>query len=767
MTHQHINRAIVLLLLFFCSYLGFSLLGFDTGANIAAALIAISSVWWLYRAGRVASSFRLSWFLGALALSLWAVFDTLWALWAFLDFGNPAVHPVLQYGYLGTNLCFLGVTLYVSLANRSRRQSLQFFVDVIVLFIALSAFYYVVFFWHTFLTLSHSSVSSMLYLLTDISMLSLIAAILFSYRIRSIPRYLLISLCGLALFTVTDINYVWASIRGSYTPNSWIDILYALSFITHAINALLFLKAPQSRFPSGSHISRSRGIIYRSLVLLLIPILAILTGKIGLAETFFFLILAFGYQTISLVLDRVRQKEEALAENTMRSRILEATIADRTRELRIMNQTLENLLKRDATTGQYNRKHFTELLEEWMANNTIENKIWLLILDFDRFKSVNDTYGHDVGDQVLRQIGKRMEGITNEQTFFARLGGDEFGVVCRRHRSESIRSLIQTINDMMLEPLVVHAFTVHLSVSMGVASWPDDAKTRSDLMRHADIALYIAKNRRVNGVSFFDSLANAGIERSHQIDLALRNVKFDREFTLVYQPQIAIGGRRLIGMEALLRWNSSALGPVSPDEFIPVAEENGTILPLSEWILLRTMEQINKWNRQYGKSLRIGINISPHQLDDIDFLEKLEAIIAKVGIDPAWLNLEITERSAMKDESFIINIFNRLSSLSIVSSIDDFGTGYSSLSYLKKFNINYLKIAKQLIDGIAINETEAQIVQAIIMMATALNLRTIAEGVEDEEQLRILESLGCDEIQGFYFGRPVSPEEFEELYLKG
>jgi len=302
---------------------------------------------------------------------------------------------------------------------------------------------------------------------------------------------------------------------------------------------------------------------------------------------------------------------------------------------------------------------------------------------------------------------------------------------------------------------------------MGVASWPDDAKTRSDLMRHADIALYIAKNRRVNGVSFFDSLANAGIERSHQIDLALRNVKFDREFTLVYQPQIAIGGRRLIGMEALLRWNSSALGPVSPDEFIPVAEENGTILPLSEWILLRTMEQINKWNRQYGKSLRIGINISPHQLDDIDFLEKLEAIIAKVGIDPAWLNLEITERSAMKDESFIINIFNRLSSLSIVSSIDDFGTGYSSLSYLKKFNINYLKIAKQLIDGIAINETEAQIVQAIIMMATALNLRTIAEGVEDEEQLRILESLGCDEIQGFYFGRPVSPEEFEELYLKG
>ncbi|HNQ97868.1 MAG TPA: diguanylate cyclase, partial [Treponemataceae bacterium] len=497
----------------------------DTGANIAAALIAVSSVWWLYRAGRVASSFRLPWFLGALALTLWAVFDTLWALWAFLDFGNPAVHPVLQYGYLGTNLCFLGVTLYVPLANRSRRQSLQFFVDVIVLFIALSAFYYVVFFWHTFLTLSHSSVSSMLYLLTDISMLSLIAAILFSYRIRSIPRYLLISLCGLALFTLTDISYVWASLRGSYTPNSWIDILYALSFITHAINALLFLKAPQSRFPSGSHISRSRGIIYRSLVLLLIPILAILTGKIGLAETFFFLILAFGYQTISLVLDRVRQKEEALAENTMRSRILEATIADRTRELRIMNQTLENLLKRDATTGQYNRKHFTELLEEWMANNTIENKIWLLILDFDRFKSVNDTYGHDVGDQVLRQIGKRMEGITNEQTFFARLGGDEFVVMLEEldsqpeiARNEALQ-IAEKLLAALVEPYHLAEAVLQGSGSIGIVLFRDGDVPADELLRRADLSMYEAKNSGKNALCFYDDALHQAAPRTLELEL--------------------------------------------------------------------------------------------------------------------------------------------------------------------------------------------------------------------------------------------------------
>jgi EAL domain-containing protein (putative c-di-GMP-specific phosphodiesterase class I) len=315
-------------------------------------------------------------------------------------------------------------------------------------------------------------------------------------------------------------------------------------------------------------------------------------------------------------------------------------------------------------------------------------------------------------------------------------------------------------------PIVIGSFTVHITVSIGVSVWPDDAKTRSDLMRHADIAMYIAKNRREGGVSFFDHSLNERVERANKIDLALRKVDYDGEFELNFQPQITVGGQRLVGAEALVRWSSPELGIVCPDEFIPVAEENGTIIAMSDWIMKHAFLRIADWNRRYNKELLMGVNISPIQMDASDFLMKLESLLDETKALPDWINLEMTERSAMKDATFIIEIFNRLAELNITTSIDDFGTGYSSLSYLKKFNIDYLKIAKELVDGIAESDTDRDIVQAIIMMSTALGLHTIAEGVEDENQLRLLTSLGCDEIQGYYFGKPVSSDEFEELYLK-
>jgi len=278
--------------------------------------------------------------------------------------------------------------------------------------------------------------------------------------------------------------------------------------------------------------------------------------------------------------------------------------------------------------------------------------------------------------------------------------------------------------------------------------------------------MYVAKTDRRGGVSFFDSALIAGIERCNRIDLALRRASLTTEFYLVYQPQFSVDGVRLVGMEALVRWNSPDLGFVAPDEFIPIAEENGIITPLSDWIMVTALRQIADWNTRYSRNLLMGINVSPRQLDDVNFLNKLEAAIDECKTLPEWINIEITERSAMKGETFLTGIFNRLASLNISSSIDDFGTGYSSLSYLKEFDIEYLKIAKELIDGIATNETSAQIVQAIIMIATALKLETIAEGVESEDQVKILTALGCDEIQGYYYGRPALPDEFETLYLK-
>jgi EAL domain-containing protein (putative c-di-GMP-specific phosphodiesterase class I) len=278
--------------------------------------------------------------------------------------------------------------------------------------------------------------------------------------------------------------------------------------------------------------------------------------------------------------------------------------------------------------------------------------------------------------------------------------------------------------------------------------------------------MYASKDRRgVNGVSFFDQSLNAKIEREHQIDLALRRARFDEEFSLVFQPQYAVGGRRLMGMEALIRWNPPSLGRIPPDEFIPIAEANRTILPLSDWITDKAIAQIADWNRRFSAKWVMGINVSPLQIDDENFLQRLDETLRSRAVDPSWINLEMTERCAMKEETAVLGFFDLLAKRGIASSIDDFGTGYSSLAYLKKFNIDYLKIAKQLIDGIAERDIDRQIVQAIIMMATALELRTIAEGVEDERQFDLLASLGVDEIQGYILGKPLPPDEFEREFI--
>ncbi len=727
---------------------------------------------------RRCTAYRFNWLITALGLVVWGVSDLVWSVIVLIPGGEPERFVPLMYSYVVLNACLVASIAYIAVHRRNRESFPQFIVDFVALLVGSGAFLWYVFFrgaLDTTTAVDHAAFSSQITLVLDVLLVTIAAAVFLSFERSRVPLFLKIAFVACLAFVAVDVAYIHEFLTGTYTSHGLIDALYILCILALGGAAALHLDGEPITESLRSEGVSPRGFIRRSALLLLLPACAAATGLVSPSELVFFLVVALAHQTTSLFLRRIEHGEASLREKARRTELLEATIADRTRELRTLNQTLENLLKRDAITGQFNRKYFLEKIDEWIqagdrapvGEPCETQKVWLLILDFDRFKTVNDSYGHDVGDQSLRVAGKRLEALSNDRTVFARLGGDEFGFICRRCPNESVDPLVRTIADLVSEPIKVGAFTIHLSVSVGASSWPDDALTRSDLMRHADIALYIAKRKRGDCVSYFDSRANAGVERSHQIDLALGKANFDREFTLVYQPQITVGGRRLVGMEALVRWSSPELGDVRPDEFIPIAEENGVIIPLSDWIMEKALTQISAWNRAYGRDLRMGINVSPLQLDDTLFLPRLEETIRTIGAKCEWVNLEFTERSAMKDELFIVNVFKRLSELGIVSSMDDFGTGYSSLSYLKRFEIDYLKIAKQLIDGIATSETEREIVQAIIMMATALGLRTIAEGVEEEEQLRRLEALGCDEIQGYYFGKPVPPEEFEELFLKG
>jgi len=768
MLKRRTSLALTILASLWLLYAGIAVSGIGWLGDIAAPFIGALATFFVFRCALVSVNYRVTWFVTALGLFFWTIADTLWAIYTLSLGLDPEKSIILPFIYLLTNVCFVFTVFYISLYNRRRWMAFQFLVDIIAIFCSVSAlFFYVYYFnrYESLLSLGYVGVASFISLITDMLLITLPIAILLSLKIRKVPVFLRFMMAGFVAYAVSDILYINTIINDAYIPNGWNDALYMLSLALCGAGGVFFFDNPIDLGSIRKEVNTSIGIVYRSLFLLIIPLLAILLRQLRFSELMVFAVIIAVHQLCSRLIRQLLMREIEFDERGQRTEYLEATIADRTRELKIMNQTLENLLKRDAITGLYNRKYFLETAEEWIGKCDEEEKVWLLILDFDRFKTINDTYGHDVGDQVLRIIGKRLEGLANDRTVLARLGGDEFGFICRRRASETITAFLHTLSDITLAPVEVGLHAVHASLSIGVASWPDDAHTRSDLMRHADIAMYIAKNRRVSGVSFFDTEINATIERSHQIDLALKTADFDREFSLVYQPQFATGGRRLIGMEALVRWNSPSLGRISPDDFIPVAEENGVINPLSDWIFRKALSRIADWNRRYDRALLMGINVSPHQLDDADFLPKLEAMMEDCGVRPEWVNLEFTERVAMKSESFIIDVFTRLNKLNITSSIDDFGTGYSSLSYIKKFEFDYLKIAKQLVDGIVTNETDLRIVQAIIMMATALNLRTIAEGVESEEQLSILEGLGCDEIQGYLLGKPMSPDEFESLFI--
>lgn len=748
----------------------------DQASFIASSFPLIAAIPALY-AARTRRWYSTNWKFLCAALFVWGTSDLLWSVMDILPGGNPEGSPLLMYAYSGFNLLVLASFVYVVVRRQERLSTSQFIIDTLAIFASNLAFLWFVIFRDNSSALlyqDHAAVSSLICVLADVLIFTFALSVMLSNEQSKVPLFLKLLFVGTLAFVFIDVTYVYAFLNGLYTTHSLIDLGYILAMFFYGLSACVYLDSPGQLSDIRLGSISQRKILYRSGVLLVIPLVATVTGQVSVMDALFFLLIVLTHQTVSLFIRRIKQDEMELEEKSRQTERLEALIADRTRELKIMNQTLENLLKKDAITGQYNRKFFLEKVDEWISagQQTIVDercesvKIWLLILDFDRFKSVNDTYGHDVGDQTLRITAKRLDALSNERTVFARLGGDEFGVVCQRCAAERIEPLIQRIHEIVSEPVKIGLFTIHVTLSIGISSWPNDAKSRSDLMRHADIAMYLSKRQRGGCSSFFDSLANAGVERNHQIDLALSKCPFEREFSVVYQPQFAVGGRRLVGMEALARWNSREFGTIPPDEFIPIAEENGVILPLSDWVMEKSLRQIASWNKKYGTSCRMGINVSPVQLDDDTFLQRLELLLTETGASPQWVNLEFTERSAMKDESFIVNIFNKLSSLGIVSSMDDFGTGYSSLSYLKRFNIDYLKIAKQLIDGIATNETEEEIVQAIIMMATALGLRTIAEGVEEESQLRKLEALGCDEIQGYYFGRPVPPDEFEELFLK-
>lgn len=426
-------------------------------------------------------------------------------------------------------------------------------------------------------------------------------------------------------------------------------------------------------------------------------------------------------------------------------------------------EKIDFLAFHDALTQLPNRVLGQDRLKQTvMAGQRHHRQFAVLYMDLDKFKYVNDTHGHTVGDALLQAVARRLTLLLRSEDILCRLSGDEFMIVLQDvSEQEDVISVCEKILMHLAQPFDLEGLRLHTSFSIGIALFPQDGKDADALMRNADTAMYEAKLDGRNTYRFFDQQMNAEMLRYVQTRDALRLALERQEFELHYQPQVEFHTGRVVAAEALIRWNRPGYGVVMPTDFIPAAEESGLIVPLGKWVLREACRQAAAWRAFVWKDAVVAVNLSGAQFRQGQLEEHIFAALHDSGLDPSCLELELTESILLLDTDTVLTSLRRLKSRGLRLSIDDFGTGYSSLSYLKRFRVDKLKIDQSFVRDILQDEEDRAIVQAVVEMARSLNLRTIAEGVEDVDRARMLEELGCDEGQGFVFTKALPPTDFE------
>ena len=450
-------------------------------------------------------------------------------------------------------------------------------------------------------------------------------------------------------------------------------------------------------------------------------------------------------------------------------------------ERKSAEKRLNQLANYDSLTALPNRNLFKDRLAQAIIradrNKTL---VALLFLDLDRFKIINDTLGHGTGDRLLQHVATTLTNVlrksdsialaSTEQSYasendstVARLGGDEFTITIEGiTKVEIVATIAQKIIDAFTKPVYLGDHELYVSTSIGIAIYPFDDTDQESLIKHADSAMYRSKEMGRNTYQFYTKDLNITINDRFQLEKGLRHAIERNEFILHYQPKIDIGSGRVIGSEALLRWQDPKTGLVMPDEFIPVLEETGLIIPAGEWVLSTACTQNRIWQEMGYEHLQIAVNLSARQFMQKNLSEKFARIISETNMDPSFLELELTESTLMAHSEVNIVTLNALTKLGVLISIDDFGTGYSSLSYLKRFSIHALKIDQSFVQDIASNPDAAAIANAIVAMGNSLRLTVIAEGVETHEQLGVLRSIGCHQAQGYLLGKPMTADKYTE-----
>ncbi len=435
---------------------------------------------------------------------------------------------------------------------------------------------------------------------------------------------------------------------------------------------------------------------------------------------------------------------------------------------------VEFLATRDPLTGLPNRALLNDRLEQGVASAARKkSRLAFMFIDLDRFKTINDSLGHDVGDELLKRVSARLSACVRATDTVARLGGDEFAVILDNlpvGEAEDAHEGAQNVADKMIAslaaPIMINGQHLNTSCSVGISLFPTDGQDPQTLMKHADVAMYDAKAKGRNNYQFFSHEMNARAQERLSIENFLRLALRRNELLLYYQPRVSFLTGQVTGVEALIRWQHPRRGLVMPDKFIGVAEDSGLIVPIGEWVIEHAFLQIAEWRERSGRDLKLAVNLSVGQMYDGDRLMRAISTCAKAAnLDPTVVELELTESMLLKNIDDTAELLTRLGKMGVGLAIDDFGTGYSSLSYLKQLPVDTIKVDSSFVRDIGTDPNDEAIIRAIIAMTHSLKLNVVAEGVEREDQYRVLRDLECDEYQGYFFSKPLPPAEFEAQFL--
>ena len=600
----------------------------------------------------------------------------------------------------------------------------------------------------------------------DILIAMSVIIIIYTFRQKFENTVVKINILAIILFLILDVVFVYQDIVGIYTEDEFFDFFYIIPHILFAISISMESSIGGFSFNIRNEKALNYGSDYLIMctfgILFGLNIILSFLNIINSYDSFTIFIIIVIYLFLNLSHKDRLKNEELLRINRKMSLELEKKISQRTNELENTNHKLLNYINTDSLTGIGSRSYLINILD---SNENLKAKYAILyMVDIIRFKNINYISGHIVADNILRTISHILRREFCHDLVF-RTDSNEFVILiksdtCDVDKLENTAKIISdSITNIELDDKI-YKISVAIGCSFCYSSY-------DNLLKNAEYACKMAKENYEENKNYklYDDEISKHMLRMANIESLLKIIDYDKEFFMEFQPQFSIDGKELLGMEALIRWNSPTLAYVTPKEFIPIAENTGTIVRITKWTIEQSFKLIKLWNEKYNSNLSMSINISPKYFCMYSFINEIGNFISTIQVLPSWLDFEITEMTIIDIDSAAIDTFEKLSYLGINVSLDDFGTGYSSLNYINSFRLNRIKIAKELIDTLSYQDKKSNLVHAIIKMADSLELKTIAEGVETKEQLEILNDVGCLQIQGFYYGKPINGIEFEKKYL--